>query len=306
MPELVDAAPHSQAEPSVAEIVAKVRRIQIVANRAVNDLFAGEYHSVFRGRGMEFDEVREYQPGDEVRDIDWNVTARSGVPFVKRFREERELTVLFLVDISASGTFGSLVRSKMELAVEVAALLMFSALKNNDKVGLLLFCDEVLKYLPPRKGKANVLRFIRELVAARPVARETRIDRALEFLNRVQRRKAVVFLISDFLDTHDERQLMVANSRHDLVAITVSDPREAELPDVGFLTLRDAETGELLELDTSHRRVRELFARQAALRRERLVLGLRKLGVDELPIRTDESYVTSMHRFFRMRERRMR
>ena len=303
MSDSVDSTP---VEQTVAEIVQKVRRIQIVANRAVNDLFAGEYHSVFRGRGMEFDEVREYQPGDEVRDIDWNVTARSGVPFVKRFREERELTVLFLVDISASGVFGSLERSKMELAVEVAALLMFSALKNNDKVGLLLFCDEVLKYLPPRKGKASVLRFIRELVAARPVARETRIDRALEFLNRVQRRKAVVFLISDFLGSHDERQLMVANSRHDLIAITVSDPREAVIPDVGFVTLRDAETGEILELDTAHRRVRELFAKNALERREQLVGGLRKLGVDELPIRTDESYVTSMHRFFRMRERRMR
>ena len=293
-------------EPSVAEIVQKVRRIQIVANRAVNDLFAGEYHSVFRGRGMEFDEVREYQPGDEVRDIDWNVTARSGVPFVKRYREERELTVLFLVDISASGAFGSLDRSKMELAVEVAALLMFSALKNNDKVGLLLFCDEVLKYLPPRKGKASVLRFIRELVAARPVARETRVDRALEFLNRVQRRKAVVFLISDFLGSHDERQLMVANSRHDLVAITVADPRESSLPDVGFVKLKDAETGEIMELDTAHRKVRELFASEAAKRRDALTSGLRRMAVDELPIRTDESYVTSMRRFFRMRERRMR
>ncbi|MFH0946750.1 MAG: DUF58 domain-containing protein [Planctomycetota bacterium] len=255
---------------------------------------------------MEFDEVREYQPGDEVRDIDWNVTARSGVPFVKRYREERELTVLFLVDISASGAFGSLDRSKMELAVEVTALLMFSALKNNDKVGLLLFCDEVLKYLPPRKGKASVLRFIRELVAARPVARETRVDRALEFLNRVQRRKAVVFLISDFLGSHDERQLMVANSRHDLVAITVGDPREMSIPDVGFVKLKDAETGEIMELDTAHRRVRELFASGAAKRRDQLTSDLRRMAVDELPIRTDESYVTSMRRFFRMRERRMR
>lgn len=293
-------------EPTVAEIVQKVRRIQIVANRAVNDLFAGEYHSVFRGRGMEFDEVREYQPGDEVRSIDWNVTARSGTPFVKRFREERELTVLFMVDISASGAFGSLDRSKMEMAVEVAALLMFSALKNNDKVGLLLFCDEVRKYLPPRKGKANVLRFIRELVAARPVAKETRIDRALDFLNRVQRRKAVVFLISDFQASDCEQQLLVSNSRHDLVAITISDPRELELPPVGFVTFRDVETGEVLELDTAHRKVRELFARQARQTRERLTGQLRRLGVDELPIRTDESYVSSMHRFFRMRERRMR
>ncbi|MBI4878973.1 MAG: DUF58 domain-containing protein [Planctomycetes bacterium] len=294
------------SEQSVAEIVAQVRRIQIVANRVVDDLFAGEYHSVFRGRGMEFDEVREYLPGDDVRSIDWNVTARSGAPFVKRYREERELTVLFLVDVSASGAFGSIRRSKMELAVEVAALLMFSALKNNDKVGLLLFCDDVLKYLPPRKGKGNVLRFIRELVAARPVARETRIDRVLGFLSRVQRRKAVVFLISDFLGPNCEKELLIANSRHDLVAITVADPRELDLPDVGFLRLEDAETGEVLELDTRQRRVRELFARAARGRQAALSTTLRRAAVDELAIRTDEPYVTSMHRFFRMRERRMR
>ncbi len=294
------------SELTVAEIVQQVRRIQIVANRVVDDLFAGEYHSVFRGRGMEFDEVREYLPGDDVRSIDWNVTARSGAPFVKRYREERELTVLFLVDVSASGAFGSVRRAKLELAVEVAALLMFSALKNNDQVGLLLFCDEVLKYLPPRKGKGNVLRFIRELVAARPVARETRIDRALGFLSRVQRRKAVVFLISDFLGPDCEKELLIANSRHDLVAITVGDPRELDLPDVGFLRLEDAETGEVRELDTRQRRVRELFARAARGRKAALSAQLRRSGVDELPIRTDESYVTSMHRFFRMRERRMR
>ncbi len=294
------------SEPSVAEIVQKVRRIQIIASRAVNDLFAGEYNSVFRGRGMEFDEVREYQPGDEVRTIDWNVTARNGAPFVKRFREERELTVLFLVDVSASGVFGSVERSKMELGVEVAALLMFSALKNNDKVGLMLFCDEVLSYLPPRKGKANVLRFIRELVAAKPVRKETRIDRALQFLNRVQRRKAVVFLISDFIGAECERDLLIARRRHDLIAISIADPREAALPDVGFLKLRDAETGEIIEVDTRHEKVRARFAAAARARRGRLEETLRRAAVDELAIRTGESYVTSMHRFFRRRERRMR
>ena len=298
---------------NVAEIVQKVRRIQIVANRVVNDLFAGEYHSVFRGRGMEFDEVREYQPGDDVRNIDWNVTARSGSPFIKRFREERELTVLFLVDVSASGLFGSGDRSKLELAIEVAALLMFSALKNNDKVGLLLFCDDVVKYLPPRKGKSVVLRFIRELVAAEPIARETRIDVALDFLNKVQRRRAVVFLISDLQGEGYEKAIGAARNRHDLVAITVDDPRELEMPPVGFVTLQDAETGERIELDTSHPKVRELFRREQGARREKVSSMLRRAGVDQLAIQTERDdgartpgYVKSMHRFFRMRERRMR
>ena len=294
------------ADPTVAEILKKVRRIQIVANRVVNDLFAGEYHSVFRGRGMEFDEVREYQPGDDVRSIDWNVTARVGTPFVKRFREERELTVIFLVDVSASGVFGSQDRSKLDLVVEVAALLMFSALKNNDKVGLALFCDEVVKYLPPRKGKANVLRFVRELIAAPPRAAETRIDNALEFLNRVQKRKAVVFLVSDFMGPSCQKALAMANRRHDVVAITVTDPREHSIPDVGFITLKDAETGELLELDTRHRAVRTLFEARARERTETVSADLRRSGVDELAIDTKEPYTAAMHRFFRMREKRAR
>src|SRR3990172_7254096 len=187
------------AEQSVAEILKKVQRIQIVANRAVNDLFAGQYKSVFRGRGMEFDEVRLYQPGDDIRTIDWNVTARTGDCFIKRYCEERELTVLFVVDVSASGIFGSTDHSKLDLVIEIAALLMFSALKNNDKVGLITFCDEVVEFIPARKGKGHVLRMIRQLVDVHPVARDTNIDGALEFLNRVQKRRAVVFLISDFL-----------------------------------------------------------------------------------------------------------
>ena len=204
----------------VADILKKVQRIQIVANRTVNDLFAGQYKSVFRGRGMEFDEVREYQPGDDVRTIDWNVTARTGHPFIKRFAEERELTVLFLVDVSASGAFGSADRSKLELVIEVAALLMFSALKNNDKVGLVTFCDEVLDYFPPRKGKANVLRLIRQLVAAEPVARSTDLGSVLEFVNRVQKRRAVVFLISDFLAPQAPRAMAACSKRHDLIAMS--------------------------------------------------------------------------------------
>jgi uncharacterized protein (DUF58 family) len=294
------------AEQSVAEILKKVQRIQIVANRAVNDLFAGQYQSVFRGRGMEFDEVREYQPGDDVRTIDWNVTARAGTPFIKRFCEERELTVLFLVDVSASGAFGSLDRSKLEMVVEVAALLMFSALKNNDKVGLVLFCDRVLQYFPPRKGKQNVLHLIRELLAADPVARNTDLEAALDFLSQVQKRRCVVFLISDFIGPSARQTLAVANKRHDLVALTVADPREHIIPDVGFIALKDAETGEIVEVDTSHPKVRALFQTRAEERSENLSSELKKVGVDELPINTGEDYLRSLRRFFYMRERRFR
>jgi uncharacterized protein (DUF58 family) len=293
-------------EQRVAEILKKVQRIQIVANRAVNDLFAGQYQSVFRGRGMEFDEVREYQPGDDVRTIDWNVTARAGAPYIKRFCEERELTVLFLVDISASGAFGSLSQSKLEMVVEVAALLMFSALKNNDKVGLVLFCDQVLEYFPPRKGKQNVLHLIRELISAEPVARDTNLEEALEFLNRVHKRRSVVFLISDFLGPSAKQAMAVANKRHDLVAISVVDPREHVIPDVGFINLQDAETGEIIELDTSHPKVRALFETRAAERTQDLSDELKKVGVDELPISTGEDYLKSLRRFFYMRERRIR
>ncbi len=293
------------AELSVAEIIKKVRRIQITASRAVNDLFAGEYHSVFRGRGMEFDEVREYQPGDEVRTIDWNVTARAGAPFVKRFREERELTVMFVIDVSASGAFGTVRSTKLEMLIEVAALLMFSALKNHDKVGLLLFCDTTVKYLPPRKGAQNVLRFLREIVAARPVARPADPRQALEFLARVARRRSVVFLLSDFEWHSDaERELKRVNRRHELVAITAEDPREFALADVGQLTLEDAETGVRVELDTSSARVREWFAKDAADRRARLDRLFKTAGIDALRLSTAEPYEKSLHRFFRAREKR--
>jgi uncharacterized protein (DUF58 family) len=291
---------------AVADILKRVRRIQIVANRAVNDLFAGQYKSVFRGRGMEFDEVREYQPGDDIRSIDWNVTARTGNCFVKRFCEERELTVLFLIDVSASGVFGSTQRSKLDLVVEVAALLMFSALKNNDKVGLVTFCDEVLDYYPPRKGKSHVLHLIRELVGQQPVARQTNVQAALDFLNHVQKRRAVVFLVSDFLAPSARRTLAVTKRRHDLTAIAISDPREQALPDVGFITLMDAETGELVELDTRHRAVRALFQSRTAEHRETFQSELKRVGVDQLPIETEGDYVASLRRFFRMREKRFR
>jgi uncharacterized protein (DUF58 family) len=297
--------PDSPIPMEILDILKTVRRVQITANRAVDDLLAGQYKSVFRGRGMEFDEVREYQPGDDIRAIDWNVTARTGSPFVKRFCEERELTGLLLVDVSASGIFGS-VRSKLDLVVETAATLMFSAIKNNDKVGLLTFCDAVVDYFPPRKGKANVLGLIRQLVAVEPIARQTDLAAALDYLNRVQKRRAVVFLISDFLAPDARKAMAVANRRHDLVAVTVADPREKALPDVGIVALEDAETGEAIELDTRQPRVRALFARRATERDALLSDRLKKAGVDQLALRTDEDYQKALRRFFRMRERRFR
>ena len=247
--------------------------------------------------------MREYVPGDEIRSIDWNVTARSSAPYVKTFCEERELTVLLAVDISASGAFGSQRLTKMETAVEVAAVLMFTSLKNNDKVGLLFFANDVIRYIPPRKGRGNVLRLIRELLATEPIKAETDIIKALEYLSRVQRRRCVVFLMSDFLGPDCSKALAVANQRHDCVAVTLQDPRESVLPDVGFLTLRDAETDELLELDTRHPQVRALFAKAAADREKTLTSSLRRANVDRLEIRTDQPYAQSLQKFFRMRER---
>jgi len=290
----------------IAALLKEVRRIQIVANRQVNDLLAGEYLSVFKGRGMTFDEVREYVPGDEIRTIDWNVTARMGHPYIKRYCEERELTVMLAVDISASGMFGSQLRSKLETAAHVAAVLMFSALKNNDKVGLVLFAKDVHRYVPPRKGRAHVLRLIRELLAVEPVRDETDLAPALEFLSRVQRRKAVVFVLSDFLGPDPSRALRLANQRHDVVAVTLADPREAELPDVGFILLEDAETGAVREFDTRHKAVRALFAKAAHERKSTLESRLRRSGIDRMDIRTDQSYSQSLLAFFRMREKRFR
>src|SRR5512135_3124732 len=232
------------------EVVSKIRRIQITTNRLVNESLAGEYHSVFKGRGMEFDEVREYQHGDDIRTIDWNVTSRAGRPFVKRYVEERELTVMLLVDTSASGEFGSEQKTKGEITAEISALLAFSAIKNNDRVGAILFTDRVEKFIPPRRGSTHVLRVIREILFYRPEHTGTSIQKALEHLNLVLHKKAVVFLISDLLDQGYEQSLKVANRRHDMVIVQVIDPREQELPDVGILELRDAETGEILYVDT--------------------------------------------------------
>lgn len=288
------------------EILKKVRRLEITTRGLVNEVFSGEYHSVFKGRGMNFSEVREYQFGDDVRSIDWNVTARMGHPFVKVFEEERELTVMLVVDASSSGEFGSVERMKGEIAVEICALLAFSAIKNNDKVGLIIFTDQVEKFVPPRKGRAHVLRVLRELLYYQPVHRSTDIGLALEYLTRVTRRRSVVFLVSDFLSRGFERPLRVASRRHDLVAIHVDDPRELELPDVGYIELEDAETGERLVVDTRDTQVREDFAarvRDDYAKRERF---FRSISVDSINISTSGAYVESLIRFFQLRARRLR
>ncbi len=291
---------------SIQEILKNVRRVQITARRTVNDLLAGQYRSVFRGQGMEFDEVREYQPGDEIRTIDWNVTARAGTPFIKRYSEERELTVLFVVDVSASGIFGSGSRSRLDVIVELAAVLMFSALRNNDRVGLLTFAGEVEAWFPPRKGKSNVLRLLRELLSVTPVKSGTNIDQALKTINTVQRRKAVVFLMSDFLDQISRSTLVATHGRHDLVSICVQDPREHQLPESGLLNLQDAETGQVIQLDAGSAKVRQKFADQARHRQEQLKSQLQQAGVDLLEIDLAESYTAALQRFFTMRERRQR
>jgi uncharacterized protein (DUF58 family) len=288
------------------EILKKVKRIEIQTRGLVNDVFSGEYHSVFKGRGMEFSEVREYQIGDDVRTIDWNVTARSGHPFVKVYEEERELTVILVVDVSSSGDFGTVNQMKGEIAAEICALLAFSAIKNNDKVGLVVFTDEVEKYVAPKKGKSHVLRVVREILYHKPQGHRTDITAALEFLSRVTTRRAVVFLVSDFQSTDYERALQIANKKHDIVAITVTDPREIDLPDVGFIELEDAETGETFLVDTTSMEVRDDFVkRTAATMTERTKL-FRSMNVDYIDIRTDESYVEPLIRFFRMRAKRFR
>ncbi len=290
------------------ELLKKVQRIQITASHLVNDVLAGEYHSVFKGRGMEFDEVRLYVPGDEVRTIDWNVTARTGVPHVKRFVEERELTVLLLVDQSPSGRFGTSTQLKSEVAAEICALLAFSAIRNNDKVGLILFTDTVEKFVPPKKGKKHVLRVIRELLQHEPRGHSTDIGEAIDYLVRVQKKRAVVFLISDFIADVEsfETQLKLANRRHDLVTLTIADPREVRLPPLGLLELEDAETGEVTVVDSASLAVRSDYERIGREKRGRLNDLFRRIDVDQVEIDTDRPYIDAIMRFFKMREQRLR
>ncbi len=312
------------------ELLKKIRQLEIRTRRLVDETMAGQYHSAFRGQGMDFDEVREYQPGDEVRSIDWNVTARMNHPFVKKFREERELTVLLVVDLSASGLFGSVQQSKRELAAEIACVLAFSAIRNQDRVGLILFTEVVEKFIPPRKGRRHVLRVIRDILYHEPQFRGTSLNGALEFANRVLPHRAVILVLSDFLgETNPSREQIAAHlrrrvvrseslgrvsatslrqvsRRHDLVAVQISDPFEEILPDLGRLVLQDAETGEVVEVNTHDTRRRNAFAlRQEKTRRE-LERLFRQAKVDAIRVRTDEPYDRALQQFFDTRERRRR
>ena len=287
------------------ELAKKIRYIQIYTSRTVNECLAGEYQSVFKGRGMEFDQVREYQIGDDIRSIDWNVTARTGEPHVKLFVEERELTVIFMVDLSASGSFGSTRKIKNEVAAELCALLAFSAIKNNDKVGLIVFTDQVEMFIPPAKGTTHVLRLIRELLEFRPRQTNTNISAAIEFLGRVITKRSVVFLVSDFLEQDYEMKLRVIGKKHDLLAVSITDPREISLPNVGLVELEDAETGALVLIDTGSLRVRRKYAETGRARQDRLKKMFRSMDIDQIEILTDRDYVVDLVRFFKTRERRM-
>lgn len=286
------------------DILKKIQQIQIHTRRLVNEAFVGEYHSVFKGRGMEFDEVREYQPGDEIRTIDWNVTARMGHPFIKRYVEERELTVMLLVDVSASGNFGSIKHLKNEVATEICAILALSAIKNNDKVGMIMFTDKIEKFIPPKKGPKHVLRVIRELLCTQPTGKGTNISVALEYLNRITHRRTISFVVSDFIANDYAHALRIANKRHDMIAITIVDPREQELPNVGFIELRDAESDEILLLDTADSLARREFGALNNRRRQEQSRLFRSMGVDEILINTNRHHVEPIVRFFRMREKR--
>jgi uncharacterized protein (DUF58 family) len=291
---------------SSQEILKKVRRIEIRTNRLVNESLAGEYHSVFKGRGMEFDEVREYTPGDDIRTIDWNVTSRMGHPYVKKFVEERELTVMLVVDASASGDFGTVGSTKRSMAAEVCALLAFSAIRNNDRVGLLIFTDREERYVPPRKGRNHVLRVISEVLTFQPRGKGTDLAMALESLARGIRRRSVAFVVSDFLCADFERELRLANRKHDLIALSLSDPRESELPAVGILELEDAETGRRILVDTWDRAGRKRFQELALERREVRRRLFRQNEVDFVELSTSLPYDAPLIRFFRERARRLR
>jgi len=286
------------------ELARKIRYIQIHSSKTVNDVLAGEYHSLFKGQGMEFEEVRPYQPGDDVRAIDWNVTARTGEPFIKRYREERELSVLFLVDLSASGDFGSTQRLKNEVAAEICALLAFSAIKNNDKVGLIIFTGEIELFVPPGKGTSHVLRVIRELLEFKPRQTRTDIRQAIQFLGRVTTKKCVVFLVSDFLETGFAQPLRAVGAKHDVIAISITDPLELRMPDVGLVELEDAETGEWIQIDTSSPAFRNRYEGLGEERRKELRDLFRSMNIDQLDIVTNRDHVRELVTFFRTRQRR--
>jgi uncharacterized protein (DUF58 family) len=303
-PSSSESHPVDLGEALTPELFQKIKAIQIRTQRLVTDVLAGEYESAFKGRGMEFEEVREYQPGDDVRHIDWNVTARTGLPHVKVHREERELTVMLLVDVSSSGSFGSGDKLKNEVAAEVAAVLAYTAIKSNDRVGLIIFSDRIERFIPPKKGRAHVWRVIREILSFRPTRRGTDLDGALDYLGRVARRRVVAFLLSDFLDHGFEERLRIAARRHDVTAVTVGDRREAELPRIGLIELEDAESGETLLVDTYDRNTTDglrVLSRDERDARRNL---FRSAGAGEIEVWTDEPYVDTLVRFFRAREKR--
>tara|TARA_X000000950_G_scaffold24415_1_gene26143 strand:+ start:1824 stop:2702 length:879 start_codon:yes stop_codon:yes gene_type:complete len=286
------------------KIFQKVKRIEIKTSGLVNDLFGGEYHSIFKGRGMTFSEVREYNPGDDIRLIDWNVTARTGSPFIKVFEEERELTVFLLVDISSSGEFGTRSQLKKDYIAEIASVLGFSAIKNNDKVGLILFSDIVEKYIIPKKGKTHVLRVVRELLYTDPIGSKTSISHALDYLLKVAKRKCVVFLLSDFLDEHYLTSLKVVNKKHDCVAIQILDPAELEFPDLGLVKVEDPETEEMLWVDTSSKEMMKQLKKEVSIKQLNFEKKMRKFGIDLVSISTDEDFVDPLLSFFKSREKR--
>jgi uncharacterized protein (DUF58 family) len=288
------------------EVIRQIRRLQLKARRAVEDLLGGEYHSVFKGAGIAFEDVRAYQPGDDIRTIDWNVTARMGQPFIKRFIEERELTVMLIVDCSGSNQFGTRQQQKREVAAELAAMIAFTAISNNDKVGLIQFTDRVERFVPPRKGSRHVLRLIRDVLYYQPSHRSTSIKEGLDYVNRVLRRRAIIFLLSDFLDKGFERSFKRTGRRHDLIALRITDPRETDLPAVGLLELEDAETGERLLLDAGSREVRSAYAQTARRRHESLRQTASAAGIDLVEISTDGGHLDALLRFFKLRERRLR
>ena len=286
------------------ELLKQVRQIEIKTRGIVNDVFSGEYHSVFKGRGMEFSEVREYQIGDDIRSIDWNVTARFGHPYIKIFEEERELTVMLLLDMSGSLIFGSMEKTKHQIAAELSAILAFSALKNNDKVGLILFTDQIEKFVPPRKGRSHILRIIRDVLSFEPHGNSTNLRRALEYFNHTIKKRSIAFLISDFIDSGYDKILRIVGKKHDLIGILLSDPREKELPNAGLIKFRDAETGEIRFIDTNNKRVRENFDRKLKDewdRRRSLFISSR---LDSIEIDTGSSYIKPLVDFFRLREKR--
>lgn len=283
------------------EIFKKVRKIEIKTRGLSHQIFSGEYHSVFKGRGMSFSEVREYQYGDDIRNIDWNVTARFNHPYIKIFEEERELTVMLLIDISGSNNFGTQKQLKQEVVTELAAVLSFSAIQNNDKVGVIFFSDKIEKFIPPKKGTSHILRIIRELIDFKPESNGTDISEALRYLTNAIKKRSIAFLISDFMDDGFEKALQIARHKHDLIAVRLTDKRETELPNIGLVRMMDAETGKMLWVDTANKRVRQTFERRAGLRREELDLLLNRLGVDMAKVYTGEDYVKPLMNLFKKR-----